>query len=74
MSERMPAATAAVVGQTTPSVQEHGLGANIAAKLRAHHPEQARRIEEVAHRKRLHAGHARYLPFVGHPNDFDMRD
>jgi hypothetical protein len=62
MSDRdksMPAATAAVVGQTKPSVQERGIGETVAAKLREHHPEQNKRMGEHLARKRTESGHAR---------------
>jgi hypothetical protein len=62
MSEReasMPAATAAVVGRTNPSVQERGIGETVAAKLRADHPEQHKRMREHLVRKRTESGHAR---------------
>ena len=62
MSERdrsMPAATAAVVGQNKPSVQERGIGETVAAKLRESHPEQNKRMREHLARKRHESGHAR---------------
>jgi hypothetical protein len=62
MSERdstMPAATAAVVGKTNPSVQERGIGETVAAKLREDHPEQNKRIRTHLERKRSESGHAR---------------
>jgi hypothetical protein len=64
MSERerdasMPAATAAVVGRTNPSVQERSIGANVRAKLREDHPEQDKRVREHLARKRHESGHAR---------------
>jgi hypothetical protein len=64
MSERdrdgsTPAATAAVVGQTKPSVQERGIGETVAAKLREHHPEQNKRMREHLARKRTESGHTR---------------
>jgi hypothetical protein len=61
MSERdsnMPAATAAVVGKTNPSVQERGIGENVAAKLKDF-PEQNKRMREHQARKRTESGHAR---------------
>jgi hypothetical protein len=57
--ERMPAATAAVVGRTKPSLQERGIGENVAKKLREHHPEQNRRMREHLRLKQTHSGHAR---------------
>jgi hypothetical protein len=42
-----------------PSVQERGIGENVAAKLREHHPEQHRRMREHLARKRIESGHAR---------------
>jgi hypothetical protein len=64
MSERdssMPAATAAVVGQTKPSVQERGIGENVAAKLAETKTfsDQQRRMREHLARKRTESGHAR---------------
>ena len=64
MSERerdssMPAATAAVVGRTKPSVQERGIGETVAAKLREDHPEQNKCMREHLARKRTESGHAR---------------
>jgi hypothetical protein len=61
MSERdtsMPAATAAVVGKTNPSVQERNIGETVAAKLREDHPEQNKRMREHLERKRHESGHA----------------
>jgi hypothetical protein len=61
MSERdrsMSAATAAVVGQTKPSVQERGIGESVAAKLKDF-PEQHKRMREHLARKRTESGHAR---------------
>jgi hypothetical protein len=63
MSERdgsMPAATAAVVGQTRPSVLERGIGENVAAKLAETKTfsDQQRRMRELA-RKRTESGHTR---------------
>jgi hypothetical protein len=55
----MPAATAAVVGQNKPSVQERGIGETVAAKLRESHPEQNKRMREHLARKRHESGHAR---------------
>jgi hypothetical protein len=62
MSERntsMPAATAAVVGKTNPSVQERDIPEKVAAKLRQDHPEQNKRMREHLALKRTHSGHAR---------------
>src|SRR6516165_8182123 len=55
MSERdtsMPAATAAVVGKTNPSVQERNIGETIAAKMRQDINADARRaVDEMIERK-----------------------
>jgi hypothetical protein len=64
MSERdgsMPAATAAVVGQTKPSVQERNIGKTIAAKMRQDiNPDARRAVDEMIERKkRQGGGHAR---------------
>jgi hypothetical protein len=42
-----------------PSALERGIGENVAAKLREHHPEQHRRMREHLARKRTESGHAR---------------
>jgi hypothetical protein len=42
-----------------PSVLERGIGENVAAKLREHHPEQHKRMREHLARKRTESGHAR---------------
>jgi hypothetical protein len=42
-----------------PSVLERGIGSNVAAKLREHHPEQNKRIREHLARKHSESGHAR---------------
>jgi len=42
-----------------PSQLERGIGENVAAKLREHHPEQHRRMREHLVRKRTESGHAR---------------
>jgi hypothetical protein len=42
-----------------PSVLERGIGENVAAKLRADHPEQHKRVREHLQRKRTESGHAR---------------
>jgi hypothetical protein len=42
-----------------PSVLERGIGENVAAKLRQHHPEQHKRMREHLARKRTESGHAR---------------
>jgi hypothetical protein len=63
MSERdgrMPAATAAVVGQTKPSVQERGIGENVAAKLKEINPDAMRPLHPFLERKEQQGGgHAR---------------
>jgi hypothetical protein len=62
MSERdasMPAATAAVVGKTNPSVQERDIGENVAAKLRESFPEQRQKFREHLALKKEYSGHAR---------------
>jgi hypothetical protein len=64
MSERdghMPDATAAVVGQTNPSVLERDIGENIAAKMRQDiNPDARRAVDEmVARKERQGGGHAR---------------
>ena len=61
MSERdrsMPAATAAVVGDTKPSVQERDIGENARKKLQDF-PEQNKRMRSHLERKRSESGHAR---------------
>jgi hypothetical protein len=56
----MPAATAAVVGQTKPSVQERGIGENVAAKMKDITPDATRAVREMIERKRQgQDGHAR---------------
>jgi hypothetical protein len=58
--ESMPAATAAVVGQNKPSVQERIISENIAAKLKDVDPAARRPLAEVLERKRRGwDGHAR---------------
>jgi hypothetical protein len=58
--EKMPAATRAVVGRTHPSVQERGVSANIAAKLRDVDPAARLPLGPLLDRKRRgHDGHAR---------------
>ena len=53
----MPDATAAVVGRTNPSVQERGIGENIAAKMRQDINSDARRaVDEMIERKRQQGG------------------
>jgi len=42
-----------------PSQLERGIGENVAAKLREHHPEQHKRMREHLARKRTESGHAR---------------
>jgi hypothetical protein len=42
-----------------PSALERGIGENVAAKLRADHPEQNKRMREHLARKRSESGHAR---------------
>jgi hypothetical protein len=42
-----------------PSALERGIGENVAAKLREHHPEQNKRMREHLARKRTESGHAR---------------
>ena len=64
MSENSKAPTEAStrpLGNTSmkPSALERGVGENVAAKLRAHHPEQNRRVREHLHRKQTESGHAR---------------
>ena len=44
---------------TRPSVLERGVGENVAAKLRADHPEQNKRMREHLGKKKLQSGHAR---------------
>ena len=45
--------------QMKPSALERGIGENVAAKLRADHPEQNKRMREHLARKRSESGHAR---------------
>jgi hypothetical protein len=42
-----------------PSQLERGIGANVAAKLREHYPEQNRRVHEHLTKKQTQSGHAR---------------
>ena len=42
-----------------PSQLERGIGENVAAKLRADHPEQNKRMREHLARKRTESGHTR---------------
>jgi hypothetical protein len=63
MSETSKAPTSAStspLGNTgiKPSVLEHGIGKNVAAKLREHHPEQDKRMRAHLTRKRTESGHA----------------
>ena len=41
-----------------PSALERGIGENVAAKLREHHPEQNARIREHLAKKKSQSGHA----------------
>jgi len=62
MSDQAPTdASTRPEGNTSmrPSVQERGIGENVAAKLREHHPEQNKRMREHLARKRTESGHAR---------------
>ena len=63
MNERddrsMPAATAAVVGQTKPSVQERDIGKTVAEKLKDINPDAMRPLRPFLERKRHESGHAR---------------
>jgi hypothetical protein len=59
MSERdgrLPAATAAVVGQTNPSVQERIIPEKVAAKLKEINPDAMRPLRPLLERKRQQGG------------------
>jgi hypothetical protein len=56
----MPAAMAAVVSQTKPSVLERGIGENAARKLKDITPDATRALRDMVERKRQgQDGHAR---------------
>jgi hypothetical protein len=59
--ERLPAATAAVVGQTNPSVQERIIPEKIAARLKDVDPDgtRTRPLRPFLERKKTESGHAR---------------
>jgi hypothetical protein len=58
--ERMPAATAAVVGQNKPTVQERIIPEKVAAKLKDINPDALRPLAPLLDRKRRgHDGHSR---------------
>jgi hypothetical protein len=59
--ERMPAATAAVVGRTNPSVLERDIPSKVAARLKDVDPDGTRTLplRPFLERKRTQSGHAR---------------
>ena len=58
--ERMPAATAAVVGQTKPSILERNIPQKVDEKLREHYPGQYNKFfRPFLERKRNESGHTR---------------
>jgi hypothetical protein len=58
--ESMPAATAAVVGRTNPSVLERDIGKTVAAKMKDINPDATRALRDAIDRKRKQGGgHAR---------------
>jgi hypothetical protein len=58
-SDRLPAATAAVVGRTNPSVLERIIPEKVAAKLKEINPDAMRPLRAFLERKRTQSGHAR---------------
>jgi hypothetical protein len=61
MSENKAPASTTPLGNTEikPPVLERGIGENVAAKLREHHPEQNKRVREHLAKKKSQSGHAR---------------